>query len=112
MKTIRDAVQVIGTLERGDVSADLSKKMAELLEILQDQAGPKTKAKGELSLTLRFTVEGPTVEIEAEIKTKAPKPKRGRSFMFVTAAGELSLDHPQQVDMFPRDVDLTLSANR
>ena len=106
MKTIRDALQVIGTLERGDVAADLSEKMGALLVALQNASGPKRQAKGEIALTLRFTVEGPTVEIEAEIKTKEPKVKRGRSFMFQTVTGELSLEHPQQISMFdgPRAV--------
>lgn len=108
MKKIRDATQIIGMLERGDTAAALTDEITHALTALQDQAGQKAKVKGTVSLKLNFTVEGQSVEIEAEIASKLPKAKRGRSFYFLTQDGQLSTEHPQQADMFgPRDTAMS-----
>jgi hypothetical protein len=96
---IRDATQLIALLEDGDLAHDLSEEIRSLLEKLRDAAGPKSKAKGSITLTLNFAVEGVTTEIDTEISTRAPKAKRGRSFYFVADDG-LSTDHPKQ-QQFP-----------
>lgn len=104
MKKIRDATQIIGMLERGDVAQALSVEIEKALVALQDAAGPKSKAKGSVTLKLNLEVLGQSVEIEADITSKVPKPKRGRSFYFVTQDGALSTEHPQQLDMLgPRE---------
>ena len=97
---IRDATQLLAMLEDGELAQDLSTEVNELLAKLRDAAGPKTKAKGSVTLKLNFTVEGVATEIDTEIVVKAPKSKRGKSFYFVTDDG-LSTDHPRQIQMFP-----------
>lgn len=106
MKTIRDATTILGMLERGDAAASLSDEISSTLIACQDAAGAKGTAKGEVVVKLKFSVQGASVEIEADISSKRPKMKRPRSFLFLTPSGELSLEHPQQISMFdgPRPV--------
>ncbi len=103
MKGIRDANTIIGLLEDGDLAADLSTEIQKVFQALRDQAGPKTSAKGSVTLTMNFEVEGVSMEVDASITSKIPKPKRGKSFFFVTDDG-LSTEHPKQANMFPEDV--------
>ena len=102
MKGIRDSNKIIALLEDGDLSADLSKEIKATLDALRDQAGPKGKIKGSVTLTLGFEVDGPTVEVAADIKCSVPRPKRGTSFFFLTEEG-LSTEHPRQMSMFEEE---------
>lgn len=107
MKKIRQATDIIAILERGDLNADLTAEITKVLEALQEAAPPKGKAvKGEVTLKLKFAVEGASVEVESEIASKTPKRPRGRDFYFVTEDAALSTEHPRQSNMFdgPREV--------
>lgn len=114
MKRIRDAAQIIATLDGGDLVQELSDQLQEVLKTLKEHAGARkgAKAKGKVALTLDLCVEGGVVTIEAEVTTKKPKPARGSSVFFVLDDGALSTEHPRQVDMFagPRSVDSHTSA--
>jgi hypothetical protein len=103
MKRIRDAAQIISMLEDGQLVCDLSNEISHVLDTLRDVAGPKSKAKGSVTLTLNLSVEGVSAEIEAAIASKTPKVKRQRSFYFVTDEG-LSTEHPKQLSMGLEDV--------
>jgi len=102
MKAIRDAQKIIGLLEDGDLSSDLSKEITKTLEALREQAGAKGKIKGSVSLTLGFEIDGPTCEIMADIKSSVPRPKRSPSFFFLTEDG-LSTEHPRQPSFFEEE---------
>jgi len=106
MKKIKQATDIIGVIERGDLNADLTGEIESVLKTLQDLAPPKGKVKGSVRLDLNFSVEGTSVEIEASIASKVPKRQRGRSFYFLTQDGAISTEHPQQTEMFagPREV--------
>lgn len=106
MKQIRQANEIIGMLERGDLNADLSNEIQRVLKELIDGAPPKGKLKGSVQVKLSFTVDSGSVEIEAAIESKLPKRARSRDFYFVTPEGGLSTEHPRQQDMFaaPREV--------
>ena len=102
MKGIKDANKIIGLLEDGDLSADLSKEIKATLDALREQAGEKGSIKGSVTLTLAFEVEGTAVEIAADIKCSVPRPKRSKSFFFLTEDG-LSDEHPRQISMFEEE---------
>lgn len=102
MKGIKDATTILGLLEDGDLNADFSAEITKVLEVLRDRAGPKQSAKGSVTLTLTFEVEGVQTEIDAKITSKTPDAPRGKSFFFITDAG-LSTEHPRQINMFPED---------
>ena len=100
---IRDATQLVGMLESGDLAADIGKKLRGVIVACQEASGPKRAAKGELKLKLKVEVQGAVVTFDAEIDAKVPKLSRASTVYFVTADGEIDTDHPQQIDMFPRD---------
>lgn len=106
MKIIRQCTEIISVIERGDAAHDLTLEIEKVLKACQDAAGPKTKAKGEVTLKLSFEVEGQFVEIKADIGSKVPKIKRGSTAYFLTTDGQLTTEHPSQPDMFggPREV--------
>ena len=96
MKNIRDAVTMLGMLEDGSLSRDLSGEINQVLAKLRDLAGNKGKAKGRVTLSLDFEVEGSSTVINAAIASKTPATKRSSSFFFVTEDG-LSTEHPRQL---------------
>lgn len=102
-KEIRDPLMLIGTLERGDVTVALEDEIKRSLALLYEAAGPKGKAKGSVTLTLNFEVQGATCSIEAGIASKTPKQKRSTTTLFVTHEGALTQEHPSQIPMFPQD---------
>jgi hypothetical protein len=107
MSIIREAQMVIGILEDGQLANDFSAEMQKALADLKEHAGPKGKAKGSLTLHLDFTVEGGTVTINADLKSKLPKSGRAASVLFVLDDGTLSTEHPRQANLFgPRDAGL------
>lgn len=99
-RQISTATDIIGMLERGDLNNDLTNEIRTVLKTLQDLAPPKGKVKGSVTLTLNFCVEGKNVEVESAIASKVPKAQRARSFYFVKEDGMLSVEHPQQDDLF------------
>lgn len=107
MKRITQASDIVALVERGDLNHDLSNEISKTLTELRDQAPPKGKVKGSVTLKLNFSVDGNSVEIEAAIDSKVPKRPRGNSVYFLTQDGALSTEHPQQ-DNFnfdgPREV--------
>lgn len=104
-KEIRDPLMIIGTLERGDVTAALESEISDTLQILYDAAGPKGKVKGSVTLTLNFEVQGQSCSVEAGVASKTPKQKRATTMFFVTPEGGLTQEHPTQINMFPQGAD-------
>ena len=100
---LREASQVLGLLERGSLMSDLTSELAKVIAACQDAAGPKSGAKGVVSLKLNISVEGVEITFDAELDAKLPKRRRQRSTFFVGADGVLSTEHPNQIDLFPRD---------
>jgi hypothetical protein len=106
MARLRDAPLILGSLESGDLMAEVGKTLTEAMQQLDDITGrrPKAKAKSHVTLKLVIEVENGTTNITAEITSKVPKPPRPSTFFWLLADGTLSTDHPKQIDMFkPRD---------
>jgi hypothetical protein len=109
MKRIRDATTIIGLLDGGEVARLLGVEITDVLATLKDltQGRPKAKAKGEVTLKLKFVVEGSTLTVDQDISSKRPKMPTASSLYWVTDDGSISTEHPQQSDMFtsgPRPV--------
>ena len=100
---IRDATQIIGMLERGDLAAALTEELSKVVEACREAAGPKTKAKGQVTLKIEIEVEGVQITLTGDIGSKTPKAPRAGSIYFLAPDGAISTEHPQQMDMFPRD---------
>lgn len=106
MARLRDAPPILGSLESGDLMAEVGKTLTEAMQQLDDITGrrPKAKAKGHVTLKLVIEVENGTTNITAEVTAKVPKPPRPSTFFWLMPDGTLSTDHPKQIDMFkPRD---------
>lgn len=116
MPVIRDANTLVGYLNRGEIVRELSKAIAETLVTLKeysDQAGPKAKIKGKVSLVVDLVVHDGMVDIGADIAAKTPKRPRGETVFWLTPEGELSTEHPNQNDMFkPHGVPLDRERER
>jgi len=102
MKQLRDASVILGTLENGEMIAALGAAITDSLKKLNEHAGnrPKSKAKGKVTLTIEMEVEQGGVNITGDIVAKLPKMPRGSTYFWVLPDGALSLEHPQQIDMF------------
>jgi hypothetical protein len=110
MQIIRDSQTLLGMLEGGDLNAELSNKLSEVLEKLLELSNdrPNVTFKGGISLKLNLAVKNGMVEINAEIPPPTlPKLPRKASVYWVIEGGRLSTEHPQQHDMFPgpREID-------
>lgn len=102
---VKDSLTLLGMLESGDFRHDLQNAIDGLVGKLQDAAGRKGKAKGSIALKLNFEAEGVSLHVAVEdIKVTAPKVRRETSMFFIND-GKISLEHPKQISMFPRDVD-------
>lgn len=107
MAKIRDAATLLGMLDHGDISTNLSDEIRDTLAAMEaHRAGrKKTSVTGSVTLKIKFKNEDGGVVIDADIESKRPKKVRGSTYLFVDSEGVLSTEHPQQTDMFngPRD---------
>ncbi|GAN49212.1 hypothetical protein ME121_3237 [Methylobacterium sp. ME121] len=88
--------EILGALERGDLSKDLAQSIRNVLQALVDADG----GKGGVTLKLKITAKGEMVSFKADIVEQLPPKERRTSTFFVTGDGRLSLQHPDQVEMF------------
>jgi hypothetical protein len=87
----------LAQIEDGDLLRDLGVECRKLQEVLAEHAANHGKAKGELMLRIAFQHdERGTVEVAAEVKTKTPVSKRGKSIFWVTPGGQLASSNPKQ----------------
>jgi hypothetical protein len=94
----RAFARVLEQLNDGEAHRDLSAELFELVGKLQDEALARdSEVKGELSLKLVFKA-GPhgRVETTYEVKSTAPPRKTSRGIMYMTKAGNLSVENERQ----------------
>lgn len=109
---IRDLATMLGFVDRGNVIREANQKFAEALSTLNDLSAesPKEKIKGKVTLEVDIVVLNGVATVSAGVKVKVPEPPRGNSMFWLTEDG-LSLEHPQQLDIFkPRGVDAPAEA--
>ncbi len=106
MKLIREPQALIGFLEDGEFAESMKRELTETLVALNEAAGPKGKATGNVKVALNLKVEAGMVTISTELTSKRPKEERRSTVLWVTEDGVLSTQHPRQHDMFdgPRPV--------
>lgn len=86
--------EIMGALERGDLSKDFAMKFRELLQSCTEHDG-----SGTLTLKLKVSAKDEMVSIKSALSTVLPQRERRSSSFFVTGDGRLSMQHPNQVDM-------------
>ena len=103
MSIIREGTQIVGLIDDGDLSREFTEEFQKVNAAVKEAAGPKGKAKGSITLKIEISAEGGIVVFAGEVVSKAPKKKRGSSMYWVLEDGTISTEHPQQMNMFPRD---------
>lgn len=88
--------EILGGLEKGELSRDFAEKVREILQALVDADG----GAASLSLKLKFNSKGEMVTIKSTLAAVLPTRERRTSNFFVTGGGHLSLQHPNQIDIF------------
>lgn len=109
-KKIRDLNTLVGMIDRGHMIREANDKLADVLGALTQLSAesPKRKIKGRVTLEVDIEVQSGVATISASVKAKKPEPERGSSLFWLTPDGDLTTEHPQQIDMFkPREVSET-----
>lgn len=92
---------VIGELENGDVLADLTRQLYELVHAVQD-----TRKPGAIKLSISVTPTGRgSVELDVKIDGKVPEHDRPSTTFFVSRDGALHRDDPNQPRLPLREVE-------
>lgn len=97
-RVLRSYREVIGLASRGEFSRHLDAQLAVLVQALEDS--PADKCKGEITVKLTFDFELGRVDVRPEVKVKLPDTTKFVKTPFWTVDGQLSVEHPNQQDMF------------
>lgn len=98
-RMLRSFREMLGLLSRGDVSRHLDEKLTEAVQAVEDCPADKCKAEITLKVTLEYELG--RVDIKTDIKSKLPDTTKFMKTPFWTIDGQLSVEHPNQIDMFP-----------
>lgn len=104
MAIIRDATQIVGLIDDGDLAQELSDELRKAVAAVKEAAGRKGKAKAAITLKVDIECEAGVLTLSGDVAAKLPKRKRGASMYWALDDGGISTEHPQQMNMFPRDV--------
>lgn len=109
----RSFALILGQCEDGQLHAELSEKLQALNANLSKHAESFGKAKGEIVLSLKLSVDQlGTTQIEADIKIKEPKVVRPRSVFWLNSSNNLLNENPRQTKLPLREVPLSKDAAR
>ena len=97
-RTLRSFREMLGLLSRGDFSQKLDEELTQVVEALEQMPGDKGKAV--MTVQITFNYELGRVDIDPSVKTKLPETAKFMKTPFWTHEGQLSLEHPNQIDMF------------
>jgi hypothetical protein len=81
----------LAELEDGELQAELSRMLAEVVADLRDRPSAR------LLLTLDFTLTGDAVEVRADVANKTPKRLRPRSSFTISSDDTLHKYDPRQI---------------
>lgn len=103
-RMLRTFREMLGLVSRGDFSRHLDQQMAEVLNALE--ACPADKCKAEITVKIVFEYELGRIDIKPDAKVKLPDTAKFVRTPFWAIDGQLSVEHPSQIDMFatPRPV--------
>ena len=93
---LKSAEEILGAMERGDLAKDFATAVNTVLAALAELG----EGKGKVTLSLEFACKDEFVQVKGDIVEKLPKRKRKTSNFFMAGDGRLSLQHPNQVEMF------------
>jgi hypothetical protein len=97
-RVLRSFREMLGLLSRGDFSRHCDKLLNEAIDALE--ASPADKCKAEITVKITLDYELGRVDIKADAKSKLPDTVKFMKTPFWTIDGQLSVEHPNQIDMF------------
>lgn len=97
-RVLRTFREMLGLVSRGDFSRHLDAKMEEVLAALEEC--PADKCKAEMTVKVVFDFELGRIDIKPEVKVKLPDTAKFVKTPFWILDGNLSVEHPSQIDMF------------
>ena len=98
-RPLRSFTEMLGLLARGAFAQHLNRQLTEAVEALDN--APADKCKAEINLKIIFDYELGRIDIKPESKLKLPDSAKFSRTPFWAVDGALSLEHPNQIDMFP-----------
>ncbi|WP_435656124.1 hypothetical protein [Brucella pituitosa] len=99
-RVMRNFREMLGLLSRGDFTRKCDEEMEKIVQALEEMPGDKGKAT--LTLTIDFNYELGRIDIDPKLKVKLPESAKFMKTPFWTYDGALTLEHPNQIDMFVR----------
>lgn len=91
---------LLNNLEGGAFHDEGTVALKKVIADLNDhRASHGGKPVGEITVKLKFTLDGDMMDIKPELAVKVPKVSRGRSVYFVTPDNALSRQDPRQTEM-------------
>lgn len=98
-RVLRSFREMLGLLSRGDFSRHLDDKLTEAIVALEECPADKCKAEITVKITLEYELG--RIDVKAEAKSKLPETAKFMKTPFWALDGLLSVEHPNQIDMFP-----------
>ena len=97
-RTLRSFREMLGLLSRGEFSRRLDLELTNVVDALEQM--PADKGKAVVTVQITFNYELGRVDIDPTVKVKLPETAKFMKTPFWTHEGQLSLEHPNQIDMF------------
>ncbi|HEV2502357.1 MAG TPA: hypothetical protein VGV39_04745 [Mesorhizobium sp.] len=90
---------MIGLLSRGDFDRHCNTLLTEAIHAVENC--PADKCKAEITVKITLDYELGRIDIKADAKSKLPDTTKFMKTPFWAVDGQLSVEHPSQIDMFP-----------
>lgn len=97
-RVLRTYREMLGLLSRGDFSRHCDQLMSEAIDALENSPADKCKAEITVKITLEYELG--RIDIKADAKSKLPDTVKFMKTPFWAIDGQLSVEHPNQIDMF------------
>ncbi|TPM92703.1 hypothetical protein [Mesorhizobium sp. B2-1-3A] len=97
-RVLRTFREMLGLLSRGDFSRHLDQQLNEAIAAVE--ACPADKCKAEITVKITLDYELGRIDIKVESKSKLPDTVKFMKTPFWAVDGQLSVEHPNQIDMF------------
>ncbi|MDR3438985.1 hypothetical protein [Telmatospirillum sp.] len=108
---IRAFSTLVSQLEDGQLHADLTTQIQDLVATLQDHAHEHGgKPAGKITLTIDMKYADGVFDVQADYKITAPKTARRRTVLWATPDNNLSRANPHQQELPLRSVDTATGA--
>ncbi|OJU12732.1 MAG: hypothetical protein BGN85_08680 [Alphaproteobacteria bacterium 64-11] len=90
---------MLGLLSRGEFSRRLDEELSNVVDAFDTMAADSGKAEITVKITLKYELG--RIDIDPSVKVKLPETARFMKTPFWAVDGALSVEHPNQIDMFP-----------